>query len=77
MGAFGGSPQKAQSLRLDVQIETRQKHWFPHVNHQLITVSRENVGTLLIKNNKLCVIHGILANKTKTESILRASALFV
>jgi hypothetical protein len=47
MGAFGGSPQKAQSLRLDVQIETRQKHWFPHVNHQLITVSRENVGTLL------------------------------
>jgi hypothetical protein len=47
MGAFGGCPQKAQSLRLDVQIETRQYHPFSHVNHQLITVSRENVGTLL------------------------------
>ena len=50
MGAFGGYPQKAQSLRLDVQIETREYYSFPRVNHQLITVSRENVGTLLIPN---------------------------
>ncbi len=46
MGAFGGYPQKAQSLRLDVPIETRKYYSFPYVNHQLITVSRENIGTL-------------------------------
>jgi hypothetical protein len=33
MGAFGGYPQKAPSLRLDVQIETKQKHQFMQANH--------------------------------------------
>jgi PHD/YefM family antitoxin component YafN of YafNO toxin-antitoxin module len=48
MGTFGGYPQKVQILRLNVQIETRQNRSFPHLNHQPITVSRENVGTLLV-----------------------------
>jgi len=33
MGAFGGYPQKTQSLRLNVQIETSQNRSFPHFNH--------------------------------------------
>jgi hypothetical protein len=50
MGAFCKPLQKAQSLPLDVQIGTRQIHQFRQENHQLITVSRENVGTLLLGN---------------------------
>jgi hypothetical protein len=47
MGTFGGYPQKAQSLRLDVQIETRQSRSFPHFNHHFTAAFRENIGTLL------------------------------
>lgn len=47
MGAFCGSPQKARSLLLDVQIETGIVHRFRPINHQLTAVLRENVGTLL------------------------------
>src|SRR5207244_2184358 len=45
-----GRPQKLQSLRLDVQIETRANPTFRAIIHQLTTVSRENVGTLLIED---------------------------
>jgi hypothetical protein len=52
MGAFRGGPQKAQSLRLDVQIETRQNYSFVHLNHQFTVASRKNVGTLLARAMK-------------------------
>jgi len=45
-----GASQKARSLRLGVQIETRQNLSFRPINHQLTTVFRKDVGTLLIRS---------------------------